>query len=226
MARLYDLKAWRHGIQPRMLKKYPLCKVCSSIGKLVPSTVVDHREPFSGNKKLFFDESNLDTLCKSCHDTKTYYETSRSKYLPKGIKPLADEIIILCGAVASGKSTYASKLSDYTVIDLDTIKCDISNQPIYEVNNSYVSRALSIRNRMIENTKGKIIIIATLANSNVRARWQSDLKARLYIMSTTRTECIKRVKADDRRKDKNKHIALIKSFFNQYRPIANEEYVL
>jgi 5-methylcytosine-specific restriction enzyme A len=36
-----------------------------------PAVLVDHIEPHRGNQGLFWSESNWQSLCKECHDTKT-----------------------------------------------------------------------------------------------------------------------------------------------------------
>ena len=39
--------------------------------KITPATVVDHIVPHRGDKKLFWDQSNWQPLCKEHHDKKT-----------------------------------------------------------------------------------------------------------------------------------------------------------
>jgi 5-methylcytosine-specific restriction enzyme A len=51
------------------LAKHPLCNVCKKPGK-----VVDHVVPHRGNKELFWDVSNWQTLCIKCHNRKTVLE--------------------------------------------------------------------------------------------------------------------------------------------------------
>jgi 5-methylcytosine-specific restriction endonuclease McrA len=44
---------------------------CQRCGKLEGNTsllVCDHRKPHRGDQQLFWDENNLQTLCKGCHD--------------------------------------------------------------------------------------------------------------------------------------------------------------
>ena len=55
----------------RFLRGHPLCAECMKQGKLTPATVVDHIIPHRGDKKLFWDESNWQPLCESCHNHKT-----------------------------------------------------------------------------------------------------------------------------------------------------------
>lgn len=64
---------WRK-FRVRYLKEHPLCKHCLSIGKLTPTQEIDHIKPHQGDKDLFWNESNLQPLCKSCHSTKTARE--------------------------------------------------------------------------------------------------------------------------------------------------------
>lgn len=44
---------------------------CERRGHITPATVVDHIIPHEGNLELFWDENNIQSLCKSCHDRKT-----------------------------------------------------------------------------------------------------------------------------------------------------------
>jgi len=68
-ARGYDSR-WRKA-RKRFLKANPLCVECLKADKLVEAAVVDHIIPHRGDKKIFWDESNWQALCKSCHDRKT-----------------------------------------------------------------------------------------------------------------------------------------------------------
>lgn len=191
----------------------------------MPANEVDHIEPYGNDDRMFWNSDNHQSLCKPCHSLKTYGETNRSVYLPEYVRPISKDVILLCGASASGKTTWANKQKGYTVIDLDTIKCDVSGQPMYEVESKFLSQSIAIRNKMIKETSGKMIVIATLANNKIRTRWAKDLKAKLYIMSTTQYDCLKRIEADDTRKDKRLHINLCKAWYNRYSPQPNEVYI-
>ena len=59
-SRGYDSR-WRKA-RERYLKAYPLCVLCEREGKLTPANVVDHIKPHKGNKELFWDESNWQSL--------------------------------------------------------------------------------------------------------------------------------------------------------------------
>lgn len=62
------------------LREHPLCEICKRNGKYVQATVVDHIKPHRGDNKLFWDKSNWQSLCKSCHDKKTGRFDSKPTY--------------------------------------------------------------------------------------------------------------------------------------------------
>lgn len=65
---LYNRKAWKE-LRLDHLAKEPLCVFCQREGKLTPATVVDHITPHKGNLDLFFNDNNLQSLCKLHHDS-------------------------------------------------------------------------------------------------------------------------------------------------------------
>jgi 5-methylcytosine-specific restriction protein A len=71
-ARGYD-RQWRK-ISKAYLNANPLCVRCKAEGKFVKATVVDHIIPHKGDRELFWDRSNWQSLCKHCHDVKTSTE--------------------------------------------------------------------------------------------------------------------------------------------------------
>jgi 5-methylcytosine-specific restriction enzyme A len=42
--------------------------------------VCDHIKPHRGDEALFWDETNLQTICKSCHDTLKQVQEQQSKH--------------------------------------------------------------------------------------------------------------------------------------------------
>ena len=77
-ARGYDSR-WNKA-RIRFLKAHPLCVECQKQGRLVKAAVVDHITPHRGDAKLFWDESNWQSLCKNCHDHKTMTEDRYQEY--------------------------------------------------------------------------------------------------------------------------------------------------
>lgn len=64
---LYGAKWQRRRL--RFLGKHPLCAMCANAGRIVPATVVDHRQPHKGDLALFWNEVNWQALCKTHHDS-------------------------------------------------------------------------------------------------------------------------------------------------------------
>jgi 5-methylcytosine-specific restriction protein A len=60
-----------HQARVAYLRKHPLCVKCSTDAHPVLSTVVDHIVPHRGDRALFWNSANWQTLCKRCHDRKT-----------------------------------------------------------------------------------------------------------------------------------------------------------
>lgn len=65
--------AWQQA-REGFLRKHPLCVRHESRGQVVAATVVDHIRPHKGDKDLFWERSNWQSLCKTCHDIKTATE--------------------------------------------------------------------------------------------------------------------------------------------------------
>ena len=69
-ARGYDAR-WQ-AIRRQYIAENPLCVKCSARGLVVAATEVDHITPLSRGGT--HEESNLQSLCKPCHSTKTAQE--------------------------------------------------------------------------------------------------------------------------------------------------------
>jgi 5-methylcytosine-specific restriction protein A len=76
--KLYNSSRWQ-DLRRYVLNKQPLCVECLKNNRITPATVVDHIKPHKGNKDLFYDINNLQSMCKSCHDRKTAKEDGRWK---------------------------------------------------------------------------------------------------------------------------------------------------
>ncbi|MGL4873279.1 MAG: HNH endonuclease [Clostridium sp.] len=74
----YD-RRWRKE-RKVFLQARPFCIRCLKENKLVQAEVVDHIKPHRGDETLFWDKSNWQPLCKSCHDKKTMTEDRNRVY--------------------------------------------------------------------------------------------------------------------------------------------------
>ena len=68
----YNAK-WRRA-RMHHLKAHPLCVNCMKAGRVMAATVVDHIKAHKGDKVLFWDKDNWQSLCKQHHDIKTATE--------------------------------------------------------------------------------------------------------------------------------------------------------
>lgn len=65
--KLYDRAAWKR-LRLEQLRREPFCVFCARSGRQVSAGVVDHIKPHKVDESLFFDASNLQSVCKTCHD--------------------------------------------------------------------------------------------------------------------------------------------------------------
>lgn len=70
--RMYDNRWLRYSKAYRA--RNPLCVVCEEKGIVTLVQCVDHKTPHGGDSELFWDPSNHQSLCKSCHGEKTARE--------------------------------------------------------------------------------------------------------------------------------------------------------
>lgn len=64
---LYNTGRWRK-LRLIHLGASPLCRMCADEGRITAATVCDHIKPHKGDVALFYDQANLSSLCKHCHD--------------------------------------------------------------------------------------------------------------------------------------------------------------
>jgi 5-methylcytosine-specific restriction protein A len=58
-------------LRAKILANEPLCRTCRANGKVVVATVVDHIQDIVDRPDLRLEESNLQPLCRRCHNRKT-----------------------------------------------------------------------------------------------------------------------------------------------------------
>lgn len=68
--RLYNTAEWKR-LRKAQLQAEPCCCMCNDDeGRTERATIVDHKIPHRGDRVLFFDAGNLQSLCKPHHDGK------------------------------------------------------------------------------------------------------------------------------------------------------------
>lgn len=79
--KLYNTAAWQQLRWSVLVRDMFTCQMCGLIETDTSKLVGDHKIAHRGDKALFFDESNVQTLCKSCHDTVKQREEKRGYFI-------------------------------------------------------------------------------------------------------------------------------------------------
>lgn len=116
---------WRNeddtGAADAWLKLHPLCQECQWHGRTKAATLVDHKRPHKGNRQLFWDRDNWQSLCLACHQKKTNREQHA---MPK---------YVVCGPPGCGKTTWVrrrAKTGDL-VFDADYLVSQLFSTPLH-----------------------------------------------------------------------------------------------
>jgi 5-methylcytosine-specific restriction endonuclease McrA len=64
---MYSTPEWAQ-LRDNQLARDPLCCRCSTDVRPVAATVANHKIPHKGDRKLFRDPNNLESVCAPCHD--------------------------------------------------------------------------------------------------------------------------------------------------------------
>lgn len=69
------------------MRGHPWCEECLRHGLRTPATEVDHIIPHKGDRGLFWDRKNWQSLCHRCHSIKTAREDGGfgNGYKPAGV---------------------------------------------------------------------------------------------------------------------------------------------
>ena len=80
----YSLPVWTDDLRPAQLLAEPWCRDCARRGIRTRATVVDHVQPHRGDCDKVIGRSNLQSLCKCCHDRKTAGEQAQLRRSESG----------------------------------------------------------------------------------------------------------------------------------------------
>lgn len=71
-------RRWRR-LRALQLSEFPLCAECERQGEVTLASQVDHLQPRRERPDLTFVQTNLESLCASCHAKKTAAERSAGR---------------------------------------------------------------------------------------------------------------------------------------------------
>lgn len=213
----YHTPAWRR-LRNAFIKAYPLCAACEERGILKEGKVVDHTKPRRLYPALELDWNNLQTLCDSCHNSKSGKEGSKVYQKREERKAM---FYIVYGAPGSGKTTYVleKKAANDLVIDIDLIWQALTGMPMYSRNSliePYVYTAVDaiINDAVYATTAIDIWFITTNLSTPVVEKIKALSQHRIIPMNIDKQVCIDRINKDERRKDKQHHIRLINEWYS------------
>lgn len=66
---LYKTSAWQRLRWKVLVRDNFTCQMCGMVEGRKGQLVADHKIPHRGDEVLFWDEGNLQCLCKTCHDS-------------------------------------------------------------------------------------------------------------------------------------------------------------
>jgi 5-methylcytosine-specific restriction protein A len=69
----YGSYRWR-SLTAKVIRETPYCEICGAAKRDGVILEVHHREPPRGDEGKFYDENNLQVLCRSCHRVITAQE--------------------------------------------------------------------------------------------------------------------------------------------------------
>ncbi len=75
----YKTERWRRLRIATFVRDHFTCQWpgCGRVEGNTSKLVADHRRPHRGDERMFWDEDNLQTLCKPCHDGAKQREEAR-----------------------------------------------------------------------------------------------------------------------------------------------------
>lgn len=137
------------------LDEQPLCADHMKRGYIEAATVVDHITPHKGDKELFWDRNNWQSLCKPCHDRKTQLE-DRGGWSPAApVKKKEEELFgrvnpFIVGDMASVVTGYSAEMLSckigvkFQVTDVSDklIEVNDSDGFVYRMHYSHFNRVI------------------------------------------------------------------------------------
>ena len=228
----YKLPRWQALRQKVLVRDRFTCRKTGVLltGKApaADSPVAHHAIPHNGDPALFWDEDNVITVSKAWHDSVAQAREHADRVAaihPKWLRPSVIPLTIVCGAPASGKSTYVSEHAGPAdlVIDLDVIASDICGSSLHGWSAAYLHAALYRRNDILGSLSRPSAypaawFIVAEPKAEHRAWWHQALKpASIVVLETPEAQCIVNAASDPDRDQKRTADAIVKWWFEYQR---------
>ena len=156
---------WR-PIRNQHIAEEPLCRRCDHKGLTIVGALVDHVVPHRLNATLRTSGWNLQTLCTSCHRSKTAGEEDGLAdliYPLPAYGPIPD-LRVVTGMPGSGKSTYvrANAQPNDTVLDLDDLGASLFRTGPYRLSRNPIYLAFSLFQLGLALALSSVALLITL----------------------------------------------------------------
>jgi 5-methylcytosine-specific restriction protein A len=225
----YKHRRWKR-MRLAQLAIEPLCAICKAKGKVEPATIVDHVEKHFGDIDKFWT-GKLQSVCRQCHEVRKKFIESRGydrvvgadgwpldpKHpanlpreafqrfgfsIPHHLRASAIPVTLVCGAPASGKTTWvdAHKRFGDTVISLDECKVAVGGR-LWDTDRRILRRALAYRDAMLRSLANKkdghAYVVIGGPSEDERDAWCRALgTSNVVVLDTPADVCIARINSD------------------------------
>lgn len=175
----------------------PLCVDCEGRGLVNEARVVDHIRPHRGDDRVFWDATNWQALCISCHNRKSAQENAGSNtkpsHRPNWMSQAKIPVTLVCGAPGSGRQRYVENRRgpNELVISLPEILAGGVN----------LKEAIQVRNSTLGKLTGPYACqyerawwIDEMPRAPMRQWWADRFGCEVVVLHRPEAECILNLK--------------------------------
>lgn len=196
----YDVR-WRKA-RAAYLAEHALCVDCASRGRTSAASNVDHVVPHKGDHILFWDESNWQALCASCHSRKTAIEDGRwgnAEALP--VLPRSHALHVVCGPNVEWNYQHcvrqcATHVSTSVVISEAHLLPSPYEGSGPERNAARVTRNHLLRDACEAGRYDVAYLVVTAPKAYERAHWRGVAGCVVTFRTTTLDACVRMIETD------------------------------